>query len=172
MRKRILALMALLLTALFCFSGCSKADTKEENTFVSSLYEAKNPYIENTSADNDLVRLTGLGGNGKFTIEVQDASHPYTLMIRYMYLDNDVNLESMDSTMVSAAAVLLALIGDCEQVSWSYPGAGGLVTGGVTTEYINTTYDTDVKAAGEDEAAFTALCGIFYPDKTATTTEE
>lgn len=172
MRKRILALITLMLMVLLCFGGCGKTETEEENTFVSSLYEAKNPYIENTAADNDLVRLTGLGGNGKFTIEVQDASHPYTLMIRYMYLDNDVDLESMDSTMVSAAAVLLALIGDCEQVSWSYPGTDGLVTGGVTTDYIDSTYGTDVKAAGEDESAFTALCGIFYPDKTATTTEE
>lgn len=52
----------------------------------------------------------------------------------------------MDATMVGSAALLLALIDDCEQVSWSYPGESELVEGSVGVDYINETYATDVKA--------------------------
>ena len=171
MKKRMMALAALVLLALGVLAGCGKSKS-EESSFAAELYAAKNPYIENTSADNDLARRVGLGDYGKFTLDVQDDTHPYTLMIRYMYLDADTDEAAMDGNMVSAAAVLLALIEDCEQVSWSYPGADGVVHSGVTTEYINETYDTDLKAAGDDEAAFSALCDRFFPDTAVGATEK
>lgn len=175
MKRRFLALAALFVLALGGLVGCSNGGkSSEESSFASSLYAAKNPYLENTSANNDLVSLIGLKSLGKYTLAVQDDVHPYTLQIRFMYLDNRADLSTMDATMVGSAALLLALIDDCEQVSWSYPGESELVEGSVGVDYINETYATDVKAAGQDEEAFNALCEQFFLDKTAPaeTTEE
>lgn len=167
MMKKILVMMLLLTLTLTCVTGCGNGGDREETqSFASKIYAAKNPYIENTTADNELVKLVGAGKFGKYTLDVQDESEPYTLNIRFMYLNSDVDLATMDSTMVCAAAVLLAAIEDCGQVAWSYPGDdGSVISGGVTTEYINETYGTDVKAAGDDEDAFQALCDQFFPDK-------
>lgn len=174
MKRKMLAIVALFVLALGGLAGCGGGGrSTEEESFASELYAAKNPYIENTSANNDLVSLVGVKSLGKYTLAVQDDAHPYTLQIRFMYLDDRADLTTMDATMVSSAAVLLALIDDCEQVSWSYPGESGLVEGAVGVDYINETYGVDVKAAGQDEAAFTALCDQFFPDKAvAATTEE
>lgn len=175
MKRRFLALAALFVLALGGLVGCSNGGkSSEESSFASTLYAAKNPYLENTSANNDLVTLIGLKSLGKYTLAVQDDAHPYTLQIRFMYLDNRADLSTMDATMVGSAALLLALIDDCEQVSWSYPGESELVEGSVGVDYINETYATDVKAVGQDEEAFNALCEQFFPDKTAPaeTTEE
>ena len=73
MIKRILTLAVLVMMALFCFSGCgNEKKSEEQSTFASSLYAAKNPYIENTSANNTLVRLIGVSSYGKYTLSVQD----------------------------------------------------------------------------------------------------
>lgn len=174
MKRRLFALAALLLLMLVCFTGCGGHKKSDVSSFASTLYAAKNPYIENTSANNDLVRMLGVGGYGKYNLSVIDDNHPYTLQIRFMYLDSDTDLASMDGTMVNTAALLLALIDDCEQVGWSYPGEDGLVEGAVGVDYINETLGTDVKAAGQDEATFTALCDRLFPDQAAPTetTEE
>ena len=132
MKRRFLALAALFVLALGGLVGCSNGGkSSEESSFASTLYAAKNPYLENTSANNDLVSLIGLKSLGKYTLAVQDDAHPYTLKIRFMYLDNRADLSTMDATMVGSAALLLALIDDCEQVSWSYPGESELVEGSV-----------------------------------------
>ena len=168
MIKRLLTLAVLVMVAMFCVTGCGNdKKSAEQTTFASSLYAAKNPYIENTSANNDLARLVGVNSYGKYTLSVQDDEHPYTLQIRFMYLHGDTDLTTMDQNMVNIATLLLALIDDCEQVSWNYPGDSGLVEGAVGVDYIKETLGTDVKAAGQDEASFTALCDRLYPDKAA-----
>lgn len=172
MIKRILTLAVLVMMAMFCFSGCGNdKKSEEQSTFASNLYAAKNPYIENTSANNNLVRLIGVSSYGKYTLSVQDDEHPYTLQIRFMYLHSDTDLTAMDQNMVNVATLLLALIDDCEQVSWSYSGEAGLVEGAIGVDYINEVLGTDVKAAGQDEATFTALCDRLYPDNAPVTEE-
>lgn len=167
MKKRLLAIAVLLVTTLFCLAGCGGGPKEDQATFAGKLYAAKNPYIENTSANNDLASLVGLGGYGKYTLAVLDDAHPYTLQIRFMYLHSEADLAAMDGNMVNSAALLLALIDDCEQVSWSYPGTDSLIEGAVGVDYINETLGTDVKAAGKDEATFTALCDRLFPDQAA-----
>lgn len=168
MMKKILAMLLLMTLALAGVTGCGNDTSAEAPSFVEKVYAAKNPYIENTTADNELIKLLGLSKYGKYTLDVQDGSEPYTLNIRFMYLNSDVDVSTMDGTMVSAAAVLLAMIGDCGQVAWSYPGTdGAAIGGGVTPDYLNEIYGVDVKAAGDDQEAFQALCQTFYPDKTA-----
>ena len=89
MKRRFLALAALFVLALGGLVGCSNGGkSSEESSFASTLYAAKNPYLENTSANNDLVSLIGLKSLGKYTLAVQDDARPYTLQIRFMYLDN------------------------------------------------------------------------------------
>lgn len=166
MNKRIIALVALFATMLFSVVGCAgKGAGSEESTFAANLYAAKNPYIENTSANNDLVGLLGVGNYGKYTLSVNDDAHPYTLKISFMYLDNSVDQSTMDAKMLNVAIALLALIDDCEQVDWSYPGSEGLVTGAVGVDYAKEVAGTDVKKAGKDEATFSSLCNKLFPDK-------
>lgn len=172
MNRRIIAMITLFATMLFCLTGCGgNGASAEESSFAAELYAAKNPYIENTSANNDLVGLLGLGAYGKYMLSVEDDAHPYRLKISFMYIDKSIDQAALDAVMLSSAIVLLALIDDCEEVDWSYAGSEGLVTGYVGIDYANEIAGTDVKEAGKDEAAFAALCDARFPDKAAASGE-
>ena len=67
--------------------------------------------------------------------------------------------------MTYNGVVLMSLIGDCEQVNWTYSGADGLVQGTIGVDYANEMLGTDIKKAGKDEASFIALCERLFPDK-------
>lgn len=173
MRTRTLAVLVMGLMLLFGLAGCGGGHDKIErdNSFAGSLYAAKNPYIENTSANNDIVRLLGINSIGKYTLNVIDDDHPFTLEVRFMYLHGDTDESTIDQIMTNNGALLIALIGDCEQVNWSYSGSNGLVEGTIGEDYANEMLGTDLKEAGKDEAKFTALCERLFPDKANQATE-
>lgn len=168
MKARILAVLMMGMMLLFGLVGCGGGNDKVERTgtFAGNLYAAKNPYIENTSANNDLVRRLGINSIGKYTLNVIDDDHPYTLEIRFMYLRGDVDQTTLEQRMSSNAVALMALIDDCEQVNWIYSGDNGLVEGSIGVDYANEMLGTDIKKAGKDEAQFTALCDRLFPEKT------
>ncbi len=168
MRRRTLAMLMIGILMVLGFAGCGGGHDKVdrgEDSYAMSLYNAKNPYIENTSANNDLVRLLGVNSIGKYTLNVIDDDHPFTLEIRFMYLHGDVDQASLQQRMTNIGVALMSLIRDCEQVNWSYPSDAGLVEGTIGVDYANEILATDLKAAGKDEAKFAALCERLFPDK-------
>ena len=173
MKRRILALLAIGITLLFCLSGCGGHDKKvDSGTIPEKLYAAKNPYIENTEANNSLVRLLKVNDNGKYTLEIESEDHPYTLNIRFMYLLDNVGLEEIEGVMTSNGIILMSLIGDCEQVDWSYPTDDGLVKGTIGLDYANEMIGKDIKKVGENEESFTALYNDLFKDQEVKTDDE
>ena len=172
MKKKVVAFVVLFLLVFagMIFYG-NNGKSSDNNTFAGSLYAAKNPYLENTNANKSLIQLIGLSSYGKYTISIDDNSHPYTLKIRFMYLHSGTDLSTMDENMVNTATLLLALIADCEQVSWTYPEGSSVTSGSVGVDYINERFGIDVKAAGKDEDTFTALCNQLFPNKAPVTEE-
>lgn len=166
MLKRVGALIMVSVMALLCLSGCGGGNkAAERESFANQLYAAKNPYIENSAACNELVQLTGAKSLGKYNLDIQDKRHPYTLSIRYMYIGNDVDTTTIETQLNYMSILTLALIDDCEQVNWSYPSDNGLQEGWIGTDYANELAGMDVKEAGKDQASFTALCDLLFPDK-------
>lgn len=167
MKTRALAVLMMGMMMLFGLVGCGGGQDKVErtDTFAGNLYAAKNPYIENTSANNDLVRRLGINALGKYTLNVIDDDHPFTLEVRFMYLNSDVDQTTLEQQMTNNGVALMALIGDCEQVNWTYSGANGLVEGTIGLDYANEMLGTDIKKAGKDEASFIALCDRLFPEK-------
>lgn len=173
MKTRIFAVLVLGLTMLFGLVGCGGHDKVERtDSFASNLYAAKNPYIENTSANNDLVRRLGINSIGKYTLNVINSDHPFTLEVRFMYLNSNVDQSTLEERMTYNGVVLMSLIGDCEQVNWTYSGADGLVQGTIGVDYANEMLGTDIKKAGKDEASFIALCERLFPDKASGSGDE
>lgn len=166
MKKAMIIIAAIMM--LFLAVGCSSLHKMEQpKSFAESLYAAKNPYVGNNSADADIVSLLRLGNFGKYTLTVENDEHPYTLAIRYMYVNSSVNPEEFQGTMTYSSILILSLIENCEQVTWSYPSPEGQQTGAVGLDYANELMGLDVKKAAKDEVAFTELCNKLFPDRAA-----
>ncbi len=163
---------AIILTAfamLLFVAGCSSMHKMEQpKSFAESLYAAKNPYIGNNSADADLVSLMRLGNFGKYTLSVEAKEHPYTLSIRYMYLNSSVDREKFNTTMTNSAILLLALIDNCEQISWTYASDEGQQSNAIGVDYVKDVMEIDVKNIAKDEKKFTELCNQLFPDRATT----
>lgn len=156
MRKWTALLLILLLVTAVPLSGCGK-DKRSTATYAETLYAARNPYINNNAADADIADSLRLSRYGKYTLSVDSKKHPYTLTISYMYTRDDFDAATFDQDMPHRAAVLLALIKDCEQVDWSYPNGSSKVNGSLSIDAANQMTVTDVKATWKSQEDFTAL---------------
>lgn len=155
MRKLAVLFMILLLAAL-PLTGCGR-DQRSTATYAQTLYEARNPYINNNAADGDIADVLKLGSYGKYTLSVDKKDHPYTLNVNYMYMRDDLNTAAFEQEMPKRAVVLMALIKDCEQVSWTYSSGKAKKSGSLNQDQADQMTGIDVKAAWKSEKTFTDL---------------
>jgi beta-lactamase regulating signal transducer with metallopeptidase domain len=87
--------------------------------FAHALYNSKNPYIGNASADGKLLQLLGVSELGDYTIELTTTKEPYVLKV--VFKDEVFDRDSLDMTMIHNATLLLALIDNASEIHWSYP---------------------------------------------------
>ena len=87
---------------------------------VQDLYALKNPYIGDAPADQRLLEALGVGKLGAYTMELQTEKEPYVLAIRFA--EKPENPDALDGKMCEYGNLLLALIENCGEVQWSYPG--------------------------------------------------
>lgn len=167
MIRKLVAFIALFAVMTVAFVGCGSQKADEETTAADNLYAIKNPYLENTKANNDLIKNLKVHSYGKYTLDVQDERHPYTLSIRFMYLNSGVDEAALTAYMNNVSIALLALIDDCEQINWSFPGAEGLEAGYIGTEYAGDLCGMDVKKAGKDAESFEKLYTKLFPEQQA-----
>lgn len=88
--------------------------------YSEELYQAKNKYIGDASADGRLFGLLSDCFNigEERTTELQTSEEPYTYIIHF-------KSEPDTRRMYQAAGCLLALIENCGEVRWDYPSDGG-----------------------------------------------
>lgn len=90
---------------------------------VRELYEARNPYIGDASANGKLLELLNVGGLGAYTTELQTNEEPYILTVHF--IDQPKDQAVFNRTMKQKAVMLLALIENAGEVRWTYPVAKG-----------------------------------------------
>ena len=89
---------------------------------AESLFAAKNPYVGDGSADGRLLRLLNITEDiGNYTIALKTDEEPYSLTLNFKegwdaQQENDKNVQMWEN-----AVLLLALIDNLSEVSWSYP---------------------------------------------------
>ncbi len=122
-----------LVTVVTCIANpaakSAQPDTKKEaeavddsgtSDLASQLYAVKNAYIGNPSANGKLLRTLGIGEQlGNFTLELETSERPYVLRMNF---DHEVyDRDDFDNGMIRYATLLLALIGNADEIQWSYP---------------------------------------------------
>lgn len=126
---------------------------------VQALYEAQTPYIGNNSAVGALLQELGRWyGNGVlsgYTVSLQTSSQPYGLTLDFTGQPEgssdsfaaDLNLE-----MERLSPLLLALIGNLDEVRWMYLRPDGITQSHtVTLEEVNAALPAVTKAYNADQ---------------------
>jgi beta-lactamase regulating signal transducer with metallopeptidase domain len=95
-------------------------DTTGVSALAKQLYDVRNPYIGNASANGTLLITLGVGDElGTFTLELETSKPPYILRLNF---DEEVyDRDNFDHQMASYATYLLALIDNADELQWSYP---------------------------------------------------
>ncbi|HHV12574.1 MAG TPA: DUF4825 domain-containing protein [Clostridiales bacterium] len=99
--------------------GAAAVDDSGASELAGQLYAAKNPYIGNPSANGKLLGILGIWEQlGNFTLELETSEKPYVLRMNF---DHEVyDRDNFDNGMIRYATLLLALIGNADEIQWSY----------------------------------------------------
>lgn len=96
-----------------------------------TLYEAKNPYIGNAPANGKLAQILQTGTKvGPFLNQLYTSAEPYAWELQFKEELTDAQVEEMRRH----ACVLLAMIGNCGEIRWTYPQDGVQVEGSLSRE--------------------------------------
>lgn len=125
---------------------------------VQALYEARTPYIGDNSAVGALLqqlgRWYGDGVLSGYTISLQTASQPYGLTLDFTGQPegmSDSLAVTLNSEMERLSPLLLALIGNLEEVHWTYLRSDGIAQSQtVTLEEVNAALPAVVSAYNAD----------------------
>lgn len=124
---------------------------------AQSVYDCRTPYVGNPSALGKLTQAlvrTGRLPDG-FSMELQTAREPYGWTLVY---DAPGDTAQLDRELEAAAPLLLALVDNLGEVSWTYPGTDGeTVVRTVTLAEADAAYGQSVKACAQSPAAFQRL---------------
>jgi len=83
------------------------------------LYSLKNPYVGDMVADGKLLSALNVADLGAYKLELFTSRQPYVLQINFQNEPEDPY--ALNNAMDSRATILLALIGNLDEVRWSYP---------------------------------------------------
>lgn len=96
-----------------------KKDGAVISRLSNELYEARNPYVGDASADGRLAGILGIGRHiGAFTNELRTSKEPYGWTLNFQ--DSVGNSQVMEARMRDLGCVLLALTDNLGEVAWTY----------------------------------------------------
>ena len=126
--------------------------------FVSTLYQTRHDYMGSMS-DNartaDVLNMTAyLGG---FSNELKTSATPYAWVIKLNEPVHPKQADTIESDMDSLGYVLLALIGNLDEVSYEYTLNGKAATRTVTSADASAFLGQDIKNAGRNIRVLAAL---------------
>ncbi len=112
-----------------------KGDTYGEHGWVTKrakeLYAARNPYIGDISADQEIANILGIGEKlGSYTSkldteEKEGYEYPYGWELLFDRTWKEAEIEENNEKMKHYGYALLALIDNCGEISWTYTGEDG-----------------------------------------------
>lgn len=133
-------------------------DGEAISSAVQALYEARTPYIGDNSAVGRLLqqlgRWYGDGVLSGYTVSLQTASQPYGLTLDFTGQPegmSDSLAVTLNSEMERLSPLLLALIGNLEEVHWTYLRSDGIAQSQtITLEEVNAALPAVVSAYNAD----------------------
>lgn len=138
------ALLLVLLAAAFCLTDAANSgggdgvESETENPTALVLYESRNPYVGDVSANGRLMgaieQVYGdLSVYGTATTQLLTAAEPYTYILHFELFgqsakDREEQTKLLDDDMWRRAVLFLALTDNCGEVRWDYSVSGELIT--------------------------------------------
>lgn len=127
---------------------------KEPGLLANTLFQHKNPYVGNMSANGRILTDMKLGRVlGNFKTELQTKKEPYGYTLLYEETVKAEDKDDFDATMKKFAICMLALIENLSEVSWKYT----VVENGRETPELQTiTKEEATKLLDKDIKSFSA----------------
>ena len=126
--------------------------------YVSAAYGTRHAYVGDAPANGETAAALGIAERlGGFTNQLQTGAAPYGWTIRLTEPVDPSREESAVSAMESYAPVLMALIGNLEQVRFEYIVEGVEKSGSLSLEEASAAAGGDVKALGETPSGLQEL---------------
>ena len=159
--KRLLIIATTVI--LFCVS-CQRNNTESTEVkvyaYAQQLFESKNPYIGNASANGKVLNLLNITEElGGYSVELKTDEVPYWIKLNFENYGSD--RDTFDLKMLNKAFVILALIDNANEVQWSYPsredGEDTLITVYVTQKQATDTLGKDIKSFAQSEEGIQEL---------------
>lgn len=95
-----------------------------ETVDLPALHEHRTEYLGDASSVVALTAAVGLGTQGGRTIALDTDERPYALTVELTSVDEGGAQDRIDRLMTDRAALLLATIGNADEVRWDLPDDG------------------------------------------------
>lgn len=162
MKKIIILGMILIL----CCTGCRPSQNQpvDISSEAKQLFEHKNQYIGDASANGQLLRLLKVSEElGKYTMELKTDQPPYWIQLNFEEVPAD--RDKFEQLMQEKAYYILALVENADEVRYCYPyveeGKEKIVTGSITKEKASEDLGEDVKTYGNSEEGIQKMIDRF-----------
>lgn len=117
------------LVGIALLGGCSVSPspvdagpTSQDAVDVVVLDEHRTAYLGDASSVGALAEAIGVSSLGERTIALSTDSRPYAVTIDFTSLADRVTPDRADQVMTDRAALLLATIGNADEIRWRLPG--------------------------------------------------
>lgn len=128
---------------------------------VNDLYKTKHPYIGDMSANASVVgalKLADKLGNFKNSLQTKTEPYGWTLEFENMITKEDL----FNSRMTQYGYVMLSLIDNLSEISWSYDNGTEIVTKTVTLDDAKNVMGKDIKKYSQSISQFQTLADALY----------
>lgn len=96
-------------------------DATDSTLNSEQIYSRKNANVGDASADIALLDALGIAAIGSHTIQLETSEKPFILRINFSELSTAYKAINFDIDMKTRAAILLALIGNVDEIHYYYP---------------------------------------------------
>ena len=116
--RKIAAILAMVFTLSLLLTACNKSDVGGKGvTQTDMLFNLKNEYIGNASADASILQALEVSKLGKYEIALTTDSKPYALIVNFNEIS--VPVDELNSQMKMYSFALLALIENADEICWN-----------------------------------------------------
>ena len=127
------------------------ANGEEISPLTSSLYAVYNPYVGNMPSNGAIVKALNMTAyTGNFTNELQTKEEPYAWKMIFENEFSSGRQEAFEERLQKYAYILLAQIGNLDEVIYEYRMDGEGKTLSVTSRDASEFLGEDIKVAGTD----------------------
>lgn len=127
------------------------ANGEEISPLTSKLFDVYNPYIGNMPSNEEIVKVLNMAAyTGGFTNELQTSEEPYSWRMIFKNEYSSDRQDAFEERLQNYAYILLAQIGNLDEIVYDYKVDGESYTMSITSEDASSFLGIDIKEAGTD----------------------